>query len=1772
MKPKNIQMPGTIKVAFCALATLCAATSTSSAQLTKFGKLNVVQNDAGNVATSVTVTLGAGSTGGIVIPAGSNRGDYNLNFGPGNDPTVGVLITSVSQLSRNNDAFGDTVGTFYANSMASDATNADYFIPIHNAPTGDEANINTSFAFFPYNKWIGGIARNAPTNNGAMTTLLGTTGLDLNTGGEFNDPTATAGIYTLNINSFTANGFTTSATASQSGILLVTGGKNEDNYALSKANTDGTFTIYCHDNGDNSTTYENDPVNFVYLPTSQVGTKNLLAMGRIRSNATTATGTAGGTYTVTKGTGTAATGVWYLTIPNQTDSTGTLIISPEGGATNNVDNIVSYEWDATNSRWIIESRDLPTPATGLQNGSTGTEDMFSFAFFAAPPTAYASSGFTGAPGATIADADLGTTGNQPAVLGTSAFSTISAALTNSGSLAPFILNGGTYAEAVDLTDEFSIEVTGPDLAQTVSIGSLAGLPGSTFVIEGASQVELGSNNGTTVYGGLLTGGTNSVLTKSGTGQLSLTNANSGFTGTVVVNGGTLLVDDLGAGGDLNAKQITVNNGGVFIFGPTNNADFPDSTNLTINTGGRFELQQGENYGQIVLNGGEFRFVSTSRTNVNNSAISTTAGAVAYDLRNGSITANLTGGGTGGALNTGTGNGLGILTKTTSGTVTFGPGVSVSSALEMQIKEGTLALQGSAISSGANLLLGDTLSSATLRAEGTTSVVISRPIISGALGAQVEVVDPAGRLEMVGNVSGVGALTLAGSGKVYLAPTTLPQTVSVPLAGSTELIKWASGTTTLSGVNPYSGTLSVNEGVLSLTGSLAGNVTVDDFGVLAGEGSIGGNLTLGTVTGGNLSVDASTSQTLEVTGSVTLTGSTIVTLAGSPATTGTVAIPVIGYGTLSGDPATGLQLANAAFYRPGSGVFSDDAVNSQILMSLVTKSLTWKGDSAFWDAATSSNWQSDAPDQFFFGDSVTFDDTATSAVVDLVGQLTPGRIVVDSDVNQFVISDTSGGSISGPGSLLKMGTSTLVMDATNTFTGGTVISEGSIDIRDVAALGTGSVTLGDINTGAGNVALYLDTDRINFPNAIQIPAAGTGTATLGSRATVTSSGDNNQFTSVNLGRSVIFDSNAADRTDYENITGAGSITVTGVGRTVFPTTPALWTGDVRVSTTGAGSFQIGVGSTAGNRIPDSSNVTVDAGAVLRLSATSETIAGLNGAGLVSTNSPSGGTGTLSVGSSDASGNFSGVLEGSAASNILALTKVGSGTQILSGNSTYSGATTVNGGTLQIGNGTGSGDLGAGTITVAAGATLEYNRTGAVIQEGALNSSGTVGASNLKLSGDGTTQLTLALAGNFNGLITLQAGTLVFGVTNAVGQGTSAPAFNLAPATTVTNTPDVTHTHLGALQLAGGSLLTTSSGTSNYNGENYQLNGDVTVSGGAAAAVISREATRTNADSGLSLRGTRTFTVADVTASAAADLVISTELEPSDNNTAANLGALTKSGPGTLQLAGGIAHSYTGATTVQQGTLLASGSIIGSLEIQSGGTIAPGASAGTFAAASTTIDGTYACEIDGAQVDLLQVTGDLTLGASSSLVVSSIGAAPTGSTYVIASYTGTRTGAFINVSGLPAGYSVVYNDAGKQIELAYTAVDPFAGWLTSKDLTGAAATADSDGDGIANILEFVVGGEPSGPGSNSSGLLPTVSVDGTYLLFTFRRTNESAYLLPYVEYGSTLAGWTKAQDGTNGVIITVTDDGFGAGVDSVLVKIPRTLATSPAFFARLGVQVP
>lgn len=120
---------------------------------------------------------------------------------------------------------------------------------------------------------------------------------------------------------------------------------------------------------------------------------------------------------------------------------------------------------------------------------------------------------------------------------------------------------------------------------------------------------------------------------------------------------------------------------------------------------------------------------------------------------------------------------------------------------------------------------------------------------------------------------------------------------------------------------------------------------------------------------------------------------------------------------------------------------------------------------------------------------------------------------------------------------------------------------------------------------------------------------------------------------------------------------------------------------------------------------------------------------------------------------------------------------------------------------------------------------------------------------------------------------------------------------------------------------------------------------------------------------------------------------------------------------------------------------------------------------------TVYGTYGCDTSGT----LAVTGDLTLSNATLAITFPEASA---ASYTIASYTGTRFGAFTTVTGLPAGYTVHYDDAAKRILLA----THYEAWRLSKGLdeTNDSMQLDPDGDGASNLLEFALGGNPLVPG--------------------------------------------------------------------------------------------
>lgn len=721
-----------------------------------------------------------------------------------------------------------------------------------------------------------------------------------------------------------------------------------------------------------------------------------------------------------------------------------------------------------------------------------------------------------------------------------------------------------------------------------------------------------------------------------------------------------------------------------------------------------------------------------------------------------------------------------------------------------------------------------------------------------------------------------------------------------------------GTVTLAGNGTgFTGPISVPQGRLNLGGSVGGDVSVVNGATLGGEGTMAGNLTLGAATPANLVIDPNTPGALTVAGNVVLTGTNTVTFSVPPTSTGT--ITVLNYsGLLTGIAGTDLVLANAGNYRDALWTNT----GTSLTLSISNKNLDWTGAAGgTWDLGNTASWSDGAPSTFFWGDNVTFPDLVANQTIALAGgNLAPASMVFSANTTEYLVTASGANQLTGSSPLLKTGTGLLTMAGANAYTGGTVLSKGQTRVRSAGTLGTAAVSLGDANTGSDNVSLYLDdTARVNFNTPVVITNNGTGTMTLGSRLTTSVNGDNHQFTNITLQRDVIFDANAFDRTDFETISGTGNITVNGTGRALFMTANTF-TGDVTINNTSLLGLQLGTNSTAFNAIPDTSNVTVNAGGTLSLSYTangSETIAGLNGAGIVRNNG--GNANTLIVGSGNANGSFSGTINngGGAA---FSFNKTGSGTQTLSGaNSSYTGTTTITGGVLEaavlasIGSNSSIGAASATTGNIVFGgaaSTLRYTGSANVTTDrGFTLASGTTGGgATLEASGTGAWTIPAAITLNYGTVdqprtLTIggtgvaantYAGTITnngTGITNVVKSGTGTWALT------------ANNTFTGPLAITGGKLNLSfigNGGAASQVGQSPKAGANLLLNGGTLAYT------------GISATTDRGFSTG--TAGGGIEVPAATTLTFGSGSAAfAFGGTLTKTGAGTLNLA-----SYGGGT--------------------------------------------------------------------------------------------------------------------------------------------------------------------------------------------------------------------------------------------------------------------
>ena len=117
------------------------------------------------------------------------------------------------------------------------------------------------------------------------------------------------------------------------------------------------------------------------------------------------------------------------------------------------------------------------------------------------------------------------------------------------------------------------------------------------------------------------------------------------------------------------------------------------------------------------------------------------------------------------------------------------------------------------------------------------------------------------------------------------------------------------------------------------------------------------------------------------------------------------------------------------------------------------------------------------------------------------------------------------------------------------------------------------------------------------------------------------------------------------------------------------------------------------------------------------------------------------------------------------------------------------------------------------------------------------------------------------------------------------------------------------------------------------------------------------------------------------------------------------------------------------------------------------------------------------------------------------------------------------------------------------------------------------ADPDNDGLTNLMEFVLNGNP---GTSDPSVAPTLNATGTDFIFSFNRRDDSeAGSTLLFQYGTDLVGWSDVTVGASGSVVgaaTVVVTENSTNPDVVSVTVPKSAAPGGKLFGRLKVSQP
>ncbi|MEI6713748.1 MAG: autotransporter-associated beta strand repeat-containing protein, partial [Verrucomicrobiota bacterium] len=516
-------------------------------------------------------------------------------------------------------------------------------------------------------------------------------------------------------------------------------------------------------------------------------------------------------------------------------------------------------------------------------------------------------------------------------------------------------------------------------------------------------------------------------------------------------------------------------------------------------------------------------------------------------------------------------------------------------------------------------------------------------------------------------------SLSGAGNVIANASTLgyginlnenhgDTTFSGAISGAGVVTKSGTGTLTLSGNNTYSGSSVLAQGTLSLASVTA----------LPSGGTI-------KFTGG----------TLQFSSSNTLDYGSVVKFSDMPIALDT--------------NSQGVSLGALASSNTGG------------LSKLGVGTLTLTGSNAFTGTATlyagtlalaNSNALAGGGSLTFAGGTLQYSSANTTDYSSRIIASTLGAIALDT--NGQGVSYAGNLSVSNTAGLIKVGAGTLTLSGSNSYTGVTTLSGGTLKLNSVNALaGMGSLTF------SGGTLLYGTGITTDVSSRIFNSIVGPITVdTNGQLVSYTSSIDS---------------SNTSGLTKL----GAGTLALTGLN--AFSGTVNVFAGTLSVSSVS------NVGLSDGGLGNSGAGVTVNLGNAGGVTGTLE----YTGSSANSTKPfvlATGGTGAFQIDSSSAQLNLTGVISGSGD-----FQKTGVGTIKLGGLNTYTGATNVNSGTLLIGNANGLSSTSVVNVTPGKGFGYAGSTDAQLTINGNLNFAGGAGAALGVSLGSGTSTAMINVTG-------------------------------------------------------------------------------------------------------------------------------------------------------------------------------------------------------------------------------------------------------------------------------------------------------------------------------------------------------------------------------------------------------------------------------------------